>query len=589
MRAAVLIARTFASVSVPERVCRVWLTALFLMSASLSLFGQITVSPASLTFASQAIGSTSPAKVVTVTNRGSAVQTVGLTASAGFVETDNCNGNVAAGTSCKASVFFTPTLAGTTSGTLTISDASQNLLATVSLTGAGVEPTTLTPATQSFGNEAVNQTSAAKTATLKNNQTVALTISSIAVSGGTAPEDYATGGTCPISPATLGAKKSCSITVTFTPSATGNRTGTLTVTDDASTSPQTVSLSGTGVDPVTLSASSLVFGTVYAGDTSAAKTVSLTNGQKTALTFTSIATTGDFAIASNTCGNSIAGGASCKVGVTFSPTALGQRAGTLTFIDDASNSPQTVSLSGDGAPPVTISPSNVGFASQTVGTTSAPFKITLTNHRSTSLSVSTIAATGDFAVASNGCGNSVAAGQKCTIGVTFTPTEVGLRSGSLTISYSGFGSPIVVPLQGTGNANGLKSITVTPTNPSIAAGSSLQLIATGQFANGSMEDLTGSVIWGSSVSTVASISATGFATGVGAGQTLIAATLGTIGGSTTLTVAATSYTIGGTISGLTGSGLVLQNNGGNNLSVAAGATSFTFTNPLPAASTYNVT
>ena len=589
MRAAVLIARRFTSSSIANRFSRVWLTALCLMGASVSLFAQVAVSPASLTFASQAIGSTSAAKVVTVTNQGSAAQTVVFAASASFSETDKCNGSIAAGASCKVSVFFTPAVVGTTSGTLTISDASQNLLATVTLTGTGVAPTTLTPATLSFGNEAVNETSPAKTATLKNNQPTPLTISSIAVDGGNAPGDYAPGGTCPISPATLGAKKSCSITVTFTPSAQGSRTGTLTVTDDASTSPQTVSLSGTGVDPVTLSVSSLTFGTVYAGNTSAAKMVMLTNDQTKVLNFSSIATSGDYAISSNTCGNSIAAGASCKINVTFSPTGVGERDGTLTFTDDASNSPQTVSLSGSGALPVTISPASAKFASLTVGTTSAPFKITLTNHLGSAVSVSTIATTGDFAVSSNGCGNSVGAGQKCVIGVTFTPTEVGLRTGTLSVTYGAFGSPAVVPLQGTGNANGLKSISVTPTNPSIAAGSTLQFIATGQFANGSTENLTGSVTWGTSASTVASISATGLATGVGAGQTLITATLGTISGSTTLTVTPATYSIGGTISGLTGSGLVLQNNGGNNLAIAAGATSFTFTNPIPAGGTYNVT
>ena len=591
MRAAVVIARICASASFSRRISRMSYTTLFLISASLSLVAQnITVSPTALTFASQAVGSTSPAKVVTVANHGAGPQTVVFTPSAGFTETDTCNGTIASGASCKMSVYFSPTVLGTVSGTLNVSDGSQNLLASLSLTGTGVAPTTLSPATLSFGNQVVNEASAAKTATFKNNQTVALTISSITISGGTAPSDYALGGTCPISPLTLGAKKSCSITVTFTPSGTGSRTATLAVTHNAPTSPQTVSLSGTGFQPVTLSANSLIFGTFYAGNTSPAKSVTLTNNEKTALTFSSITTTGDFAIASNTCGGSVAAGASCKIGVTFSPTAAGTRTGALTFTDAAPNSPQTVSLSGTGSWPVTISPPSVTFASRVVGTTSTPFILTITNHLATPVTMSTIVANGDFAVASTTCGSSVGAGLKCTVGVTFTPTAVGTRSGALTITYGAFGSPSLVNLTGTGNVNGLKSITVTPTNPSIASGTLQQFVATGQFGSGSTVDLTTSVTWTSSVPSVATISATGLASAVGPGPTVIQAALGTINGSTTLTVtSAVTFTIGGTISGLSGSGLVLQNNGGNNLTIASGATSFTFTTPIPAGTTYNVT
>ena len=65
--------------------------------------------------------------------------------------------------------------------------------------------TTLTPATLAFGNQAVAVASASKTATFKNTQAVAMTIDSIAISGGTAPGDYASTTTCPISPSTLDA------------------------------------------------------------------------------------------------------------------------------------------------------------------------------------------------------------------------------------------------------------------------------------------------------------------------------------------------------------------------------------------------
>src|SRR5260370_23394769 len=102
--------------------------------------------------------------------------------------------------------------------------------------------TTLSPSTLSFGNVAEGQSSTTKTATFKNTRTVVVTISGITISGGTGPSDFAWGGNCPISPATLGAGQKCRISVKFTPTALGSRTATLTVTHNACTSPQSVPL-----------------------------------------------------------------------------------------------------------------------------------------------------------------------------------------------------------------------------------------------------------------------------------------------------------------------------------------------------------
>jgi sugar lactone lactonase YvrE len=143
---------------------------------------------------------------------------------------------------------------------------------------------------------------------------------------------------------------SCTISVTFTPSALGPVAGKVTVNDDSGNlgSSQVLTLTGTGVSPITLSPTSLNFGTVRVGDSSQAKTVTLTNQQSVSLKFTSISATAQFQIASNTCGTSIVAGASCTVGVKFVPTQRGAATGVLTFADDAANNPQTVSLSGTG-------------------------------------------------------------------------------------------------------------------------------------------------------------------------------------------------------------------------------------------------
>jgi hypothetical protein len=136
--------------------------------------------------------------------------------------------------------------------------------------------------------------------------------------------------------------------VTFSPVAVGAATGSLTFTDGAITGPQTVSLSGTGSAPVTFSATSINFSTVKVGTTSSAKTVTLTNHLSSALTFTSVSASTGFTVVSNSCGASIGAGATCTVGVTFSPTVTGPATGTLTFTDSALTSQQVVTLSGTG-------------------------------------------------------------------------------------------------------------------------------------------------------------------------------------------------------------------------------------------------
>jgi hypothetical protein len=137
--------------------------------------------------------------------------------------------------------------------------------------------------------------------------------------------------------------------VTFTPAATGPASGSLTFTDNALTSPQSVALSGSGSAPVTFSANTLSFGFVAHGTTSAAKSVTVTNHLNVSLNLTSIvASPSAFAISANTCGASIPAGANCTVSVTFSPAAAGSVSGSLVFTDAAATSPQKVTLSGTG-------------------------------------------------------------------------------------------------------------------------------------------------------------------------------------------------------------------------------------------------
>ncbi|MFG1876469.1 choice-of-anchor D domain-containing protein [Sphaerisporangium sp. NPDC049003] len=219
------------------------------------------------------------------------------------------------------------------------------------------------PGLVSFEARQVGTTSPAQAVTISNGATTAAPISSVSVSG-----DYAQTNTCGSS---LAAGASCTVNVTFKPTATGTRTGTLTVASSAPGGPVTVSLTGSGTNGVALTASpaSLSFGSRQSGSTSPAQAVTVTNSGTAPATLSGVTTTGDYA-QTNTCGATLAAGASCTVNVTFTPTASGSRPGTVKVASNDVNSPLTVNLSGSGitsttnlalGATMTASSSNGGF------------------------------------------------------------------------------------------------------------------------------------------------------------------------------------------------------------------------------------
>ena len=206
---------------------------------------------------------------------------------------------------------------------------------------------------------------------------------------------------------------------------------------------------------VYLNPTSLNFGSVGVSVTSTEQFVTLENRGDATLNITSVVASGDFAVASNNCGSSVAAGSSCSIGVTLTPSTTGSIAGTLTFTDDAYLSPHILRrLSGTGIPVpiVGFSVPNLDFGSQWVGTTSAPQSVTLTNTGTAVMTISAITTSGDFG-ATHDCPLSpatLAIGASCTIDVTFTPSGVGASAGSLTITDDAPGSPQTVGLTGSG-------------------------------------------------------------------------------------------------------------------------------------------
>ncbi len=434
----------------------------------------ITLTPSSLTFASQGVDTTSAKQTVTLQNTGSGPLTItSITTTGSFSQTNTCGTSVAAGASCAINVLFTPTIVGTNTGTVVITDSAANSPQSAALTGTGSTTTiTFTPTSLNFGNQALNVKSAAQTLTLKNNGTAKLTFSKLVM-----PVNYSQTNTCA---AGVAAGGTCTLNISFTPTTAGVIAGTVSLTDSGTGAIQSVPVTGTGISAtVTLSPSSVTFANQSVGASSPASIVTLTNTGAQSLTITSILLTGtnagDFS-QTNTCGSSVSAGGSCTISVVFKPTASGTRSASLSISDSASGSPQTVALTGTGvAPAVSLSPTSLTFGSFAVGSSSSPMSVTLSNTGNSTLTLTSITVAGldpsDF-TQTNNCGTSLAAATNCTINVTFTPVAAGSRTASISVADNATGSPQAVTLTGTGSSSGISFSTSSLTFPAQGVGTS---------------------------------------------------------------------------------------------------------------------
>jgi len=320
--------------------------------STLSIFEQVRVyfTPVDLGFGSLKIGTTSPPKPASLTNFNANPLTILRIDITGanfkdFAQTNNCGTELPPNGSCKIQVTFSPSLVGMENASLNVTYQSSGTLR-MALAGVGKKPVTtvaLTPSSLKYARQIVNTTSSLQTATLKNTGSQAVTISSIAA---TAP--FSQTNNCPSS---LPVGSNCQIQVVFTPTKVGTAKGTLSVTDDAQGSPQTVALSGTGVSAVVLSPTTVDFGNQNVGTTSVPIPVTLTNRGPNTLSITQIAIkgadAGDFA-QTNDCGSTVPPHGHCTITVTFTPTVKGQRSAKVSVSDDGGGSPQSVPLSGTG-------------------------------------------------------------------------------------------------------------------------------------------------------------------------------------------------------------------------------------------------
>lgn len=307
----------------------------------------------------------------------------------------------------------------------------------------------VSPGSLTFGNQLVAVASASQSVTLLDAGTASISITAASVSG-----DFSQTNNCP---GTVAPGSSCTFLVYFTPTQAGARTGTLSITTSASSTAQTVNLTGTGIAPAAqVSPGSLTFSSQNVGTTSASQPVALSNTGSAALTLAGIVASANFG-ETNNCGGSVAAGGSCRINVTFTPAATGMLAGALTITDNATGSPQTVTLSGTGTGAVVgLSAPTLTFT-QLATTTSAAQTVTVTNTGTSNLNVATAAIGGanptDFGKSADTCtGATVTPSQTCAVSVTFTPAAAGSFSAALIFTDNATGSPQTVTLSGTGTA-----------------------------------------------------------------------------------------------------------------------------------------
>jgi 6-phosphogluconolactonase (cycloisomerase 2 family) len=349
----------------------------------------------------------------------------------------------------------------------------------------------LSPASLSFVPIQTGTVSTAQTITLTSNGSEALSLNSISLAGADLSQ-FQESDTCQ-TPSALAPTKFCSISITFAPTSTGSQQATLSITDNAPGSPQSIALSGTGNAPpppapvVTVAPDPVSFPTTAQGTPSSPIPVSVTNSGNLTLHISSVILSGnnpgDFSM-TNQCSGPYAANAGCVITMTFTPLAAGQRSAVISITDDAPNSPQAIQVSGmatsapSTTPAVSLSSTSLSFAAITQGTSSAGQNVTVTNSGGGPLHISSVvlggANSGDFTL-TNGCAAAAyAVNANCTLGVSFAPLASGARSATVTLTDDAANSPQVINLGGF--ANPALTIGAAP------SGSTTATISAGQTA-----------------------------------------------------------------------------------------------------------
>ena len=413
----------------------------------------LSVTPATFDYGQVPENTASGDQTFTVSNTGQATSgtvavSLGGTNASGFaIDSNTCAAGLPGGGSCTVTAHFTPGSTGTLTASLSAT-AAPGGTATASLQGEGqaVAALSIDPTSANLGQTPIGDTSAAATFTVSN--TGQATSGTVAVSlGGTNASDFTiASSTCTT---TLAPGGYCTVKVTFDSSYTGTYTASLAATATPGGS-ASASLTAQAIVPAYFSTPNPVdFGAELVGASTTGHTITLTNeGQQTSGTLsTSLGGTdpGDFAIDSNTCTGTLAGGASCSVTVHFSPTALGGRSATLS-ISASPGDPRSVALSGTGVTALNVSPGSYSFGTQNQGTTPSATTFTVTNYGTAPLTFQSLSGTDTthFPVSADHCsGATLSQGNSCTISIGFDTAVLGSYSSTDTVAFADSSSNVL--------------------------------------------------------------------------------------------------------------------------------------------------
>ncbi|MDW5598092.1 choice-of-anchor D domain-containing protein [Conexibacter stalactiti] len=341
-------------------------------------------------------------------------------------------------------------------------------------------------AAPAFGNVVLG-TRATRTVTVTNDsaafaggQPLTFAAGAVTLTGANANQFSITSNGC--SGQTIAPGDSCQVTVAFAPTTTGAKSASLRFVDNATSSPQTVALSGRGTQGIaSLSSTTGLFGDARTGTTSEAQSFTVTNSASGAnagpITYAAGAVTltgaaaGQFSIVSDSCsGTTVAPAARCTVAVAFAPTADGAASAALQLVDDAPGSPRAVALSGNGVTPSPqLSPATHGFGELLTGASSEAVAFTVVNSGTGAVTLPPDAVSLDgagaaeFEIVSDLCsGQTLAPVASCTVDVVFSPSAGGAASARLLIDHDA-GAPLEAALSGIGVVPSA-DLTLTPTD-----------------------------------------------------------------------------------------------------------------------------
>jgi hypothetical protein len=462
--------------------------------------GQLTVSPASVSFGVVEVGNNQSQPATMTNSGGSSLKVTQITVTGeGFTVSGlSLPLTLASGQSQEFTVIFTPQSAGTIKGNLAIANTGSTPTVNVALSGGSQTEGAVTPSPSSlsFGSVQVG-----------SKQTLSETLINSGGSSLKVTQVTATGAGFSVSglnlPLTLGAGQSQAFSVTFAPLSAGTAKGNLAVANTGATPLINISLAGGSNTPgaLTPNPSNLNFGSVQVGNNQTLPET-ITNSGGSNVTVSQVNPTGTgFSVSGVSLPLVLTPGQSQPFNVTFTPSAAGTSNGNVAIISDGSNSPLNVALSGNGLSPgaLTPSPSSLSFGNVQVGN-NQQLGETLTNSGGVNVHITQATASGTgFTMSGLTPPLTLTPGQRYTFNVTFTPPSTGNFSGNVSITSDASNPNLGIPLSGTGTPVPQGQLAVTP--PNIAFGNVIvgtdgqqngTLSATGETVVVSSDSVSGS-------------------------------------------------------------------------------------------------